>query len=252
MKKEFKFNGDWETELYLEEFGKTIDIWIHDQYGSYSPDPKKEQLKTIDFLLDKDNQIELINSIIDYLETDIYPYYQKHEETFKEAPNRYPEIKSKEDFINYFRLQFIEIFPNIKDDFAYYTLKFDAVKLESEHGIAIDMHKARCVEHGPGEGTNTEKICEELNITEHLGNKINQLINKEKPIIHKPHPKYNKLLPWQVDANRRFPINAYRELEDKEVIEAFKKEGLDLKSNKWLYQYAKRDNRQILIEYFEN
>lgn len=259
----FKFDGNWEIKIVLDKFYSTnrisdeenrrdeTNLTICDKYGDLDPDPTKQQINAIDYLLSEQNQIEIIYSIINYLNEEIYPHYQKNVLPKEDYPNSYPDVKTLADFQNYFRLISIEIGFNSKDDFAYYSLIFDINLLDTEHGLSLDMHKKRCVDHGPGEGTDNQKIIEELKLPSNLADKLNSLMSNEAAVIYKAHPKYNKLKPWQKYANSRFPFNAYKKNEDDLIIKSIEEGLCEISQFKWIYQYAKRDNRIKLIKYFE-
>lgn len=269
----FKFTGEWETEIKLRQFepyhvsvykptGRQLEkryassfyMRIVDWYGDMSPDPTAAQLNTIDYLQQEDHQLEIINSIIKYLKDDIYPFYQANVLPKKEYPKSYPNVQTIEDFYSYFRLEAITIYYHAKDDFAYYNLTFGVNLLDDEHGICIDLHKNRCIDHGPGEGSEYLNISKELNLSSDVVNKLNQRMNSEPAILHTPHPKYNVLKPWQVDANQRFPMNAYRNKEDDLLIDFIKnKESKHtIQRYIYIYQLAKKDNRTKVLDYLRS
>ncbi len=265
----FVFNGDWEIEVNLKHFelyfikvysdrpelkeqriNKDIYLRICDQQGDFDPDPNPGQINAINYLLQESNQIAIIHSIVKYLNDVIYTDYD-HEDFLPKAdnPNAYPTVHTLADFQKYFRLEAINVYFLEKENFAYYSLTFGVKLLDDEHGLCIDLHKDRCIEHGPGEGTNQEKIVADL--PPGAFKKCNYSIEKEKAIFHQPHLKYNKLKPWQVDANERFPYNAFKNKEDELLMKCYN-DGIYPNSKfKYIYLYAKRDNRNNLVEFFE-
>lgn len=267
----FKFIGEWETTISLSAFahyyadvftaeGKntekrenpTIDLIIADTYGDPAPDPSQAQLNTIHYFQEKSNQIAVIDSILRYVREDVYAFYQEHVFDLEEYPESYPPLGPREDFYRYFRLDSISIHDLVKNNFAYCSLTFQVKLLDEEHGLAIDLHRDRCLDHGPAEGTQGLKMAEELGLTGDLRAEMHELLDNEPAIFHTPDPKYGVLKPWQIDANRRFPSNAYRTGADDLLIEAIKTGKVDLSRIGYLIQRAKQDQRVKLVAFFES
>ncbi|MEH0157312.1 hypothetical protein V6R21_24575 [Limibacter armeniacum] len=264
--KDFKFSGNWSSYINLHHFdtyyskkysasgveleqkqGNEIKLVFADEYQDFDPDPKKEQINTINFLLDEKNQLSIIESIIGYLKEVIYPYYKEEIFLEEEYPQFYPEIVTIDDFQRYFRLYQISIYTLNRDNQAYYCLYFDIKLLDSEHGLSIEVHKDRSVDHGASDGTDGYIIAEELNLENNVRDLMHQIIDNEKPVLHKPDPKYGVLKPWQIDSNDRFAFNAYRTNEDDLLVEYINSGIRDIGYFKRFYELAKKDGREKII-----
>lgn len=264
---QFEFNGDWDTTInlkYLKPYyiengvgikrvnqSDDIQLWIGDRYGDMSPDPSPEQMATIAFLLNAENQLAIIDSFIAYLKEEIYPFYQKNVFDIQEYPESYLKVNNRADFYRYFNVNAISI-TNIEDtESRIYTLYFGTQLLDDEHGLTVSLNGTQCLRHGAGDGSMIyTKEEEQENVIKRKA--YQDKLDKEVPIIYQPHPKYNKLKPWQEAANRRFISNAYRTYNDEEFLQAMIREQIDLKNKKYYYQRAKEDNRTLIIQYFED
>lgn len=264
--KDFKFSGDWSTYINLHYFdtyyskkysangvelekqkGNEVELVFADEYDDFDPDPKVEQINTINFLLDNKKQLSVIESIIEYLNEVIYPYYKEEIFLEEEYPQLYPQIATLEDFQKHFKLYQISIYTLNKEERAYYCLYFDVKLLDNEHGLSIEIHKNRCIDHGSSDGTDGYNLAEELNLQQNARDLMHQIIDHEKPVLHKPGPKYGVLKPWQIDANERFAYNAYKTNEDDLLIEYINSGIKDITYFKHIYEMAKKDGRGKLV-----
>ena len=269
----FIFKGDWETSIRLELFSQyyakkytsegielikktknEISLNIADEYGDVNPDPKPEQINTINFLLVKDNQLQIIKAIVKFLNDVIYPYYKSDIFSEEEYPESYPEVQTLDDFQRYFRLDSVSIYALSKGSQTYFCLYFSVDLLDDEHGLSIELIGDRCIDHGTYEGPEGYELAKDADLPppHEVQNAIHATIDNEPAILHKTHPKYGKLKPWQVDANRRFPLNAYRSGKDLELIDYIKNNDQPIKQFTYLYNYAVNDKRLVLIDFFSS
>lgn len=271
--KEFIFKGDWETLIkldvfdtyYLKEYngleGKLtkkvkneVSLCISDTYGDMSPEPKPEQIATINYLLKVENQYLVIKSIIKYLNEVIYPFYKNDIFLEEEYPESYPSVKTLEDFQKYFKLDSVVIYDLSKDSQSFYCLYFNVDLLDQEHGLSIELIKDKCIDHGTNDGTDGYVLAELIGLPspDQFSKEMHSVLDNEEAIIYKPDSKYGKLKPWQIDVNQRFPSNAYKSGEDMALIEFIKNSNKPIINFKYLFKYAQRDNRKKLIDFFSN
>lgn len=214
----FEFDGDWEREVRLIEFAKlnhpdfartdhdakngVFGMTIYDE-RNFNPDPEEVQINTINYLLERKNQREIIESIFHYARDIIYPEY-KNFLPEDEYPEAYPTLKSSSDLYDLIGINEVLIYKVHKDGFAYYVLGFNSC-LDYEHGLYITLHQSRVLDYDQMGDFNQEKVYEDLGIDykkyrEELFNKARDN-NTEDPRLYDPHPKYGKLKPWQQGAN---------------------------------------------------
>jgi len=264
----FIFNGDWQFELQplkyfrtkytqnqnlgqLSPSGLGIQLIIQDKYGDTSPDPEHLQLKAVNFILEDENQLRLIDSFISYLNEVIYPFYKEKVFSIEDYPEAYPIIETPKDFLQNFRFKLIVIGLDPDEKRMKFTFYLGSRALDDEHGLCIEYADLNCVKHGSGDGSmiNTPEEAQKEN---EWRKKYHHMLDNEKPLLQRPHPKYNKLKPWQTDANRRFIDNAYRELDEQRFLDLITKENIDISEKRYLYVQAKADNKNRIVNYFDN
>jgi len=219
----FEFKGDWKFELILEEFKifKThqhasstdqachgvFTIEIFDEFNS-NPDPEEYQLNSINYLLNQENQVNILSNLLNYSKEVIYPHYK----TFmseNEYPECFPKLKNIEDLNKLFAISSITIKRIGHMGHAYYILNCGSC-LDHEHGITVTLHKDLVIDHG--EEWRDEKVCEHKGIEykTYYDKRIKDFNNQEA-ILTKPHPKYGKLKPWQFERNDFYSSALFRE-----------------------------------------
>ena len=126
--KEFKFKGDWEFKLNLNEFFNSNYRWSKKMdpqnakpnvkivdLKSYDPDPLKEQINTINFIIN--NESRVLESIC----KELVPINNDYGERSGEY-DWFPERLTPENLGEVLLIQEISILKEHKDDQAYYEL----------------------------------------------------------------------------------------------------------------------------------
>lgn len=206
----FEFKGDWTFEQAAKKFmilnnSGSINFEIFDEFND-NPDPEIYQLNTVNYLLEENNQLNVLASIIEYSRNTIYPHYK----TFmweSEYPECYPALNEITDLSKLFTLNSILIKRIQHDDYAYYVFNCYSC-LDHEHGITLTLYKDKVLDHG--EDWDDKKVCEHKGIDyKTYYDKAVQDYNHRELVITLPHPKYGKLKPWQKEQNEYFPMGLY-------------------------------------------
>ena len=211
---DFKFIGDWEFILYLEEFAKiysTTDksknwnnhrlelmkgntpIKIAD-YKSYEPDPLPEQIKTVELLIT--NQSKLLTGLLNAIEI-INQDYVERCGVDSWIPNPLNILSIGELLC----VEEIVILAEHKNELAY--TQFDcSYKGDVEHGLSIVMYDQILIEYGGMFDLNYGKLYQDLGSAAEVFRSAN-IKNQEFGInmIHQKLPKYDKFKPWQKEAS---------------------------------------------------
>lgn len=249
--REFKFKGDWETEIKLLEFSKFLNPiffrhssthnpdgtvkMIIDESRNVNPDPEDYQLKTINFLLNIDNQKKIIQSIFAYIKNVAYPDIQSRLPR-EEFPDSYPNLEKIDDLYNVVALVGVNIHSFQKDEFAMYTLSFNS-SFNYECSINLTLAKTTVIDHIEWNDFPSEKIRDLLgcrSLTEEEYEAMEKEEQTKELVYHFPHPKYGKLKSWQKSENNNYPIHLLNR-ENFEELKSFiisnRDERENLKSN---------------------
>lgn len=230
---EFEFDGNWTREIQLIEFAKLnnpdfarkdhdanngiFGLTIYDAQN-FNPDPEKEQINTINYLTNPQNQKEIIESIFLFSRDIIYPEYKEYLSE-EEYPECYPSLNTPKDLYNLIGINEVMIYNIQKEGFAYYVLGFNSC-LDYEHGLYLTLHKSRVLDHAQMGDLDQKKIYDDLgfNYEEHLEKHHEREKNKELK-TYMPHPKYGKLKPWQERANNYYPYGLLHGKQNDKLIE---------------------------------
>ncbi len=158
-----------------------------------NPDPEKSQINAINFLLDLENQTEIIKSVFKYIRDVAYPDMQSYIPK-KEFPERYHDLKSIDDLYYVIGVQHINIHDFSKDEFALYTISFYST-FNYESQLNLTFHKARIIDHIEWSDFPSEKVALEIGMRVLKEEEYEEYAEREKEnqielIIYKPHPKY--------------------------------------------------------------
>jgi len=261
----FEFKGNWTFDLELEEFriftnpeyksrnqvsaSGMVSFEIFDEFND-NPDPERYQINAIEYLLDPQNQGHILHNILTYSQNIIYPQYQTfmHED---EYPQCYPPLISKEDLDKLFGINQIIIKHIGHQNYAYYILDCSSC-LDHEHGITLTLHKDQVIDHG--EDWDDIKVCEHKGIDYKIYRKkaVNEFNSREIALVE-PHPKYNKLKPWQKEQNEFYPFGLYHKGRLQEFISeldkgVFPKESTISRVLELSILHEKEEFTQYLIE----
>jgi len=231
MYQQFNFKGDWDTTINLKEFSKFdanrffeyhkeeqkkltsgfVNLIISDDINE-NPDPNDYQINTIDFIIQ--NQSLLINHLFQRIIDVEYPFMKEH---IDDTKYWFPDIKEIEDLKKVLGIISIQVLPYFKDNFAYYLINFYA-SYEDEHGVHFLFHKGRIIDSGNAWEYDLKKICKDGNLNEEKI--IDDYNSKDEKIFYliKPHKKYNRLKPWQFDANEGLPYRLVRNQKNLDLI----------------------------------
>ena len=220
----FKFKGDWETEIKLLEFSKFLNpiFFTHssihnpdgtvrmiiDESRNVNPDPEDYQLKTINLLLDIDNQKKIIQSIFTYIKKVAYPDVQSRLPK-KEFPDCYPNLERIDDLYNVVAIVGVNIHSFQKDEFAMYTLSFNS-SFNYERSLNLTLAKTTVIDHIEWSDFPSEKIRDLLgdrSLTEEEYKVMEKEEQTKELVYHFPHHKYGKLKSWQKSENNNYPIH---------------------------------------------
>lgn len=201
--KEFKFNGDWEFKLDLEEFVNSNLKWSKQMQENsakvkvkiidsknYDPDPLKEQLNTINFIINE--ELTVLESTAQAL----LPINNYYGEMCGEY-DWFPLKLTTENLGEVLLIQEISILKEHKNDQAYYELSC-GYKGDEEHGLIIVMHGAQLIEYAAIGEMDYGNLYEDLGERTKIFIEKNKLENEfEKPQMQKVLLKYGKYKPWQ-------------------------------------------------------
>lgn len=258
----FEFKGDWETRIILKDFAQLnnpslnrydtdlekgeFNLYIHD-VEDMNPDPIPEQINSIHFL--QQHQNEILENVYQYIVDEAIPWYK----TFISSeyyPEYFPEMKSVDDLSSFIGVNEIIIYHSVRDGFAYIVLGFTSLP-DNEHGLYIVMHKLRPIEHGTMGELDLEKTAEDMRKGSSNINQKRCKVVKVDSIIQ-PHPKYGKLKPWQESSNRYFPSRFIwqDQLEElKEFLNTHSLEDSQYGYSSHLLEVAVRNKKSKFVDY---
>ena len=251
----FTFDGNWEFEYQFDAFkglqsrrgaytssdaqnesDGTVKVVIRDELND-EPDPSTEQLNALDYIIKYPAQIR--QALFKALETEYPALMEQYKSAYddKQVKERLPDIKSLREFSKVFGVGCIFVYLPQKDGHAYIGLECGCT-WDEEHGLGFLLNKDRLIKIGGAEvafdswqeplidnGT-YQKEREKLNRP--AGSK-RQL---PKPKIYQPHPKYGKLKPSQVEANKMYENRLIELGYDQEFIDLVESGQIDININK--------------------
>ena len=211
----FEFNGNWEFEVQIEAIkgfqsrkgsytsrdtdspsDGTISITIEDELSD-NPDPTKEQLNTIQFIIE--NQDEITRAIMkrakEELPEIIVNYGLEDEPLFK--------VIDDNSLRKMIGISHIEILIPQRDGLSYFDV-IGGCEWDEEHGLNILMHGTRTLTFGGIDGGSFWHAVKDNGTYEEIKSR-NRI--KSSPKRYAPHPKYGKLKPSQIYANETYEID---------------------------------------------
>lgn len=222
---EFTFNGDWEFKLELKEFFSSNLKWSDKMdpqrakpnvkivdLKSYDPDPLKEQINTINFIINNESKV------LDAICKALVPINNHYGEMCGEY-DWFPERITTENLGEVLLIQEISILKEHKDDQAYYELSC-GYKGDEEHGLIIVMHGMQLFDFSAvGE-------MDYINLYKDLGERAKIFIEKniienefQAPQFQKVLPKYGKYKPWQKELLVDYLAKIFRSKENEKLKE---------------------------------
>ena len=254
--KPFEFKGDWEFEYQFEAFvglqsrrdsytskdsekesnGK-VNVIISDELND-DTDPTEEQLNSINFIIENPDKIK--QSLFKALEIE-YPKLKEmygYDENEEDSREWFPEINSIEEFRKVFGVGNMFVLLPHKERFSYVGLECGCT-WDEEHGLGFLLHKDRIIKvGGADEAFSTWEAFKDNGTYEEEQKKWNKRnIEREplpKPKIYEPHPKYGKLKPSQIEANRMYENHLIERGFNSDFIELVESGKLDVNVNKGL------------------
>ena len=205
--KEFTFNGDWEFKLNLNEFFNSNLRWRENMdpqnakpnvkivdLKSYDPDPLKEQINTINFIIN--NELRVLEAICKALVPINNDYGEKCGQY-----DWFPERLTAENLGEVLLIQEISILKEHKDDQAYYELSC-GYKGDEEHGLIIVMHGVQLFDYSAIGEMDYINLYKDLGERAKIFIEINKIENEfQAHQMQKVLPKYGKYKPWQKEYN---------------------------------------------------
>ena len=201
--KEFTFNGDWEFKLNLNEFFNSNLRWRENMdpqnakpnvkivdLKSYDPDPLKEQINTINFIINNESRV------LEAISKALVPINNHYGERCGEY-DWFPERLTAENLGEVLLIQEISILKEHKDDQAYYELSC-GYKGDEEHGLIIVMHGVQLFDYSAIGEMDYINLYKDLGERAKIFIEINKIENEfQAHQMQKVLPKYGKYKPWQ-------------------------------------------------------
>jgi len=161
---DFLFNGNWETKIKLVELSKLKKLkhstnkkislskdeilMIIEKYENQISEPKKKQTNTINYLLDTNNQIQIIESIFNYIKEIIFPeIIQFYEFPEEEYPDEFSNLKSSNDLNDLIELRYITIHNLHNNENAIFTLTFESLLGRIDGELNLTFNKSIILDH---------------------------------------------------------------------------------------------------------
>ena len=265
---EFEFKGDWFTQFELPMIASQLDnpkysfrrsdlgkneyaLEIRDAFDTV-PTPFKEQLETIHFIQNANNQRKIIDNLYNYIKDIVYPEYQQiiSEE---EYPGTFPSLEKLTDLYSVIGLDHVIIHRFGQEGSVYYCLMCEC-SIDEEHGLGFVLYEDQIIEHGDIGGLSYEKVAQHMKLSykEYLDfqSKIQTHPTKE---YQSPSNRFGSLKPWQLDVNRSYHFHLFRNNENQKLIEFLESGNISLdKAFANLRNLLQRDPRKILMDYFRS
>lgn len=239
---DFKFNGDWETDLYLDKLsllsndkffrgshkGKLskglVPVRINEAYNLL-PDPLPSQLLAIQYI--QENQSTLLEGIFDRVINHEYPLFKT---LIDEEEAWFPPLETLSDLENAVGILEVNILNLEKEGYAYYTINFTCT-WENEHGFSILFHKDRILKSDEGWVYDIEAICAENGVDyEKYGNDSMHWDDEIFDFIT-PNAKYGKLKPIEISSNESLPFRLICMKKGRILIDFIKEGKVDINFN---------------------
>lgn len=232
--KQFNFNGDWEVEINLQEFINSNLKWSENISSSklktsiklkildlknLEPDPTKEQIATINYIID--NEISVLKSVC--------KAFQTINKTYGDNCGEHDWYSKEMNFYelgNVFLINEIEIFTEHKNGQAYFQLNGE-YKGDYEHGLIVVMHLDKLIDYNQIGEDGYNGVYNDLGeqATSFREFNIRQREFGENK-VHTPIPKYEKFKPWQLNSTSEYFENLLREKKNKKIID-------EIENNQW-------------------
>jgi len=228
----FEFTGDWEMWVKLNWFSKVnCDLFdVSDELRnklikleiesdlSDNPDPIDEQFNAINLFLSKEEQI--YEKVFDELTKQYVIMKPRHIDDYGEEfiDELFPNLNSVDDLDKVILLNNISLTLLSKDNFAFITLHFNCT-WDDEHGFCIVIHKDNVVQFKEGYNFDLEVLIDDSSKYIEYQKIFNPHIYARGKYFH-PHPKYNKLKPAQIEANKYYPFELIEDRKNEEFISA--------------------------------
>lgn len=231
----FTFNGDWEIQLQLDRFLESNARWaehrgkkstprpitlrIHDR-KDFEPDPLDEQLATVDYILNNEDEVLLsLSAALDIIN-------QKYAE-YTGEDDWFPKNVDPGNAGTIFYISEVDVFIENRDGQAYFQLSGEYAG-DYEHGLKIAFHGKRLIDF--------DQIGEDVDggIYSDLGetaasfrdfNISHQRFRENE--IHKALPKYGKHKPWQLDVSTEYFEKLLRQGKNEEIVQEVEDKNWD-------------------------
>jgi len=250
----FKFKGDWEFAYQFEAFkglqsrrgtytsrdsgqesDGTVNVSILEELNEET-DPTEEQINSINFLIENPEKIQ--RTLFKALEIEYpklkeqYGYVEEEEDSRK----WFPEVKSLDEFRKVFGVGNLFVLMPQKENYSYVGLECGCT-WDEEHGLGFLLHKDRLIKIGAAdEAFSTWEAFKDNGSYEEEQKKWNKIKTEREPLPkpkkYKPHPKYKKLKPSQIGANKMYENNLIERGFNQEFIELVEKGEIDINVNK--------------------
>ncbi len=220
----FNFDGNWSKEYNFDAFkglqsrrgsytsmssnkvsNGTVSLTINDDTCD-SPDPYKEQLAAINYLIENPTLIrktmrEGVASIYESLKIR-YDYQEEDED----SQMSFPKINNLSEYDRVFGVGNVYVQLPSKDGFAYIGIECGCT-WDDEHGLGFLLHKNRLVSIGSAdEAFNWDGYKDNGTLKKVL----EDLKSKIEPIKFQAHAKYGQLKPSQQSANDAYEATLIR------------------------------------------
>ena len=250
----FNFTGDWEFNLELPEFSayfseasnphyypnKNLRIEIQDDL-SENPDPKPEQLKTLQYILENQKIIveKACQKVLEEMPQIIHNYNLEDERDY--------ENLTIDDIKERIQITSICIQLDTKDGYAYYDL-FGNCRWDDEHGLNLLFWKDKPIWFGQIDGSSGWEAIKDNGTYEQVKEAQKNFV-RTKPKLFVPHPKYGKLKPSHQAANKYYPLDLMRQNLYDEFINHINQSQYEQSKLQELFREALQDNRKEIIEF---
>ncbi|HLO53636.1 MAG TPA: ankyrin repeat domain-containing protein [Saprospiraceae bacterium] len=252
----FEFKGDWEFEYQFEAFkglqsrrgyytsndsdtesnGK-VNVTIFDELNE-DTEPTLEQINAIEYLIDNPDKIK--QSLYKALEIE-YPKFKEmygYDENDEDSRKWFPKVNSIDEFKKVFGVGNLFILLPHKEGYSYIGLECGCT-WDEEHGLGFLLHKDKIIKvGGADEAFSSWEAFKDNGTYGEEQNKWNEINTRIKPLPkpkqYEPNPKYGKLKPSQLDANKMFENHLIERGYNSEFIELVETNKIDINVNNGL------------------
>jgi hypothetical protein len=249
-----ELNGDWTYNIKLPKLNTVawhysdsdpasnenleFELRIDDELSD-DPDPTPEQLNTIKYIFE--HQEELLSAICRRAVEEIPNVMDSYDidEDELEIYNSMDEVKIQK----LISISDIVISNSYKDGFAYFSMD-GSVNWEEEHGLSVHLHKDRVIYFDYW----TDYIDAEKD-----GGVRRELLDSDVK-IYTPHPKYNKLKPSQEEMNKNYVATLISRGMNEQYVRDVSKGIIDMNARLYIgnfthLEFACRNRNYELIKY---